>query len=185
MAEPTVRPHKNAHNDLTADYVRGLLDYDPETGDLRWKPRGSPTFDARFAGKRAGKVGTNGRLHVGINYERYLAHRLIWLMVTGEWPEFEIDHIDGNAGTNRWSNLRPATSSENICNAGLSRANTSGFKGVSWSTSNNGWIARITKNSKVYHLGTFANPTDAYAARLDAENALHGEFSHKKPTIYP
>ncbi len=184
MAEPTVRPHKKARNDLTADYVRSLLNYDPETGDLTWKSRGSPAWDARFSGKRAGKVGKGGRIHVGINYRRYLAHRLIWLIVKGEWPAFEIDHIDVNGGNNRWPNLRPATSSENACNVGLSQANTSGLKGVSWSTINNGWIARITKNYKTFHLGTFSNKEDAHVARLDAEKELHGIFSHRRPTIF-
>ena len=177
MADKTVRTHKKARNDLTAEYVRSLLHYDRKTGVLRWKPRpNSPTFSARYAGTVAGKIGLKGRIHVGIDYARYLAHRLAWLIVTGKWPEFEIDHIDGNPGNNAWHNLRAATSSQNLCNRGAPRHNTSGYKGVSWSTANNGWISRITKNKVTYHLGTFPTKEQAFQARIEMEFALNREF---------
>ena len=47
---------------LTAEIARQLLDYDPETGELTWKPRGSHWFASESAFKSwntkyAGKKG--------------------------------------------------------------------------------------------------------------------------------
>jgi hypothetical protein len=36
----------------------------------------------------------------------YLEHRVIWLLVTGVWPEGVIAHVNGDGHDNRWNNLR-------------------------------------------------------------------------------
>ena len=59
-------------------------------------------------------------------------------------------------------------------NGTIYKTNTSGVRGVSWNTSNNGWIVRITYKGKVYHLGTFKNHEFdiAKAVRKAAETAV-------------
>lgn len=87
-----------------------------------------------------------------------------------------VDHINGNSLDNRRANLRQATHSENMRNVGLTRANTSGAKGVHWLKAASKWQARIRHQGKRIHLGLFENLDDARAAYQSAAARLHGEF---------
>jgi hypothetical protein len=58
------------------------------------------------AGEQAGEIGSDGFLHIEINGQDYLAHELAWLLMTGELPPSEIEHIDGDKLNNAWANLR-------------------------------------------------------------------------------
>jgi len=44
----------------------------------------------------------------------------------------QIDHKNQNRADNQFTNLRTATTSQNMANVGLIQSNTSGFKGVTW-----------------------------------------------------
>ena len=111
--------------DLTAEELRQLLSYDPETGELRWLVRVS--LNVRV-GHIAGYVTREGRRHVAINRRMYKAHRLAWLHVHGEWPSGMLDHVNGNALDNRISNLREANRSENGMNRRTSKNNIASMK---------------------------------------------------------
>jgi hypothetical protein len=50
---------------------------------------------------------------------------------------------------------------QNAWNSGLSKSNTSGYKGVSWRKDRQKWKAEIKKNYKSISLGHFDNPHDA------------------------
>jgi len=41
------------------------------------------------------------------------AHRFAFLVMTGTWPRFTVDHINGVRTDNRWCNLRDVTIQEN------------------------------------------------------------------------
>jgi len=86
-----------------------------------------------------------------------------------------VDHIDSNPRNNRRSNLRICTPAENSKNRQLSTANRSGFKGVYWERGM--WRAHIKSDGKDYHLGYFADITDAAAAYDRAAVLLHCEFA--------
>ena len=138
---------------ITADQLRALLHYDPDTGFFRWREG----IDHWRAGLPAGtlyKQRPNGPKRVaiiigtaseekykviGVRRRVYKAHRLAWLYVYGEWPDGEVDHINGDPADNRIVNLRVATSAENCRNRGLRADNTSGIKGVSWSKRSKRW----------------------------------------------
>lgn len=80
------------------------------------------------------------------------------------------DHKDReNTLDYRWSNLRPATKSEQNQNRGTQKNNTSGFKGVCWNKRNQKWQAYIYINNQHIYLGLFQKKEDAIKARLDAE----------------
>src|SRR3972149_653667 len=100
---------------LTAAQLRSILDYDPETGIFRWK---TPNRKRR-PGAKAGWVRADGRNLIKVGFTRYLASRLAWLYVYGEWPERLVDHIDRDKANDAISNLRQATSLENNLNAGV------------------------------------------------------------------
>lgn len=93
-------------------------------------------------------------------------------------PELEVDHIDGNRLNNQRSNLRLATSSQNKCNRGPRKDNTSGYKGVSWHSQKKKWTARIKAPSGKYlHLGLFDEVKDAALAYNYAATEHHGSFA--------
>ena len=69
----------------------------------------------------------------------------------------------------RWSNLRPASISEQNQNRGMQKNNTSGFKGVCWNKKTKKWQAYIYVDCKQIYLGLFEQKEDAIKARLEAE----------------
>ena len=60
-----------------------------------------------------------------------------------------------------------------------SKANTSGFPGVSFSKSNKKWTAYITIHKKRIELGFFDAKEDAISARMNAEIKHFGHFKYK------
>jgi len=175
-------------NDLTAEYVREILDYDPVTGVFKWKWRDDvrKRDNSRYAGKAAGSVQPDGYVKITINKRLYRAHRLAWLFVYGEWPQKDLDHRDGDRANNRIANLRPATSQENNRNVGLRADNTTGIKGVYWRTDRGKFRAEIRTDGKHLHLGSFDTLAEAIAARIAAEIEYFGPFRRApNPTGVP
>ncbi len=113
---------------------------------------------------------------VGIGKETFLAHRLIWKMVTGDDAEI-IDHSDCNGKNNRWENLREASQAENLRNRGAPKNNSSGVKGVSFCSATKLWRASITTNYRCVNLGRFPTIEEAAEVRRAASEKMHGEFS--------
>ncbi len=146
---------------ITAQEAAHVLSYDPNTGLF--------TKNGRLCGTPNG----NGYLRISINRRLFYAHRLAWLLMTGEWPENQIDHINRNRCDNRFSNLRKCDHSQNGQNASLSRRNSSGYTGVSWASDANKWRATIVINRKRIHLcyaNTAKEASDAYQA---AKSTMH------------
>lgn len=160
--------------DLTAERLRLLLHYDPETGVFTWlvARRGTARVGA-IAGSRPG----NGYWMIRVNGQLYKAHRLAWLYMYGGWPTHQIDHEDTDKGNNRWKNLRPATNGQNQANTKKRTTNTSGFKGVYWHATEKRWRAYITVNRKFKHLGYFDVRELAHAAYCRAAEEFFGEFA--------
>lgn len=162
---------------ITHERAKDLLDYDPETGTLLWKPRGARKFDGRFAGKQAGTRKTDGYIQVMVDGHFDYAHRLIWLICTGNYPDRMIDHANGDASDNRWVNLRVADYAQNGWNTGISKRNKTGFKGVCFDSRSNKYAAYICHRNKRMSLGLYNNPEEAHAAYCRASEKLHGDFS--------
>ena len=161
---------------LTAEILREILIYEPETGKFYWKMRRAQML----AGDEAGYVGNLGYILIGIalagSKRRYTGHRLAWLYQTGEWPENNVDHINGSRADNRWCNLRAATQSENQANRRVKRSVANGLKGIEKHHSGR-WVARICKEGRRYHLGMFDTAEEAHAVYAVCAEALHGEFA--------
>jgi hypothetical protein len=154
-----------ATEDLSAELVRLLLDYDLDTGVFRWKVRVAKRVRV---GDVAGIDGVRER-RISILGRQHLAHRVAWLYVYGEWPKQVIDHINRNPFDNRIANLRDVSQRENVLNSSLSRANKSGTTGVRWIDGRKRWRAEIMINRKAINLGYFAAKADAEQARRVAE----------------
>ena len=154
------------------DLLRSLVSYDPESGALTWKPRADAKcgWTERSAGKPAFGLdyGHQGYLAGKLGKHKLYAHRVIWAMVHGAWPEY-VDHIDRDKKNNRLANLRAVTNQENSRNASANKSNTSGVKGVHWHDAGGCWTARIMVDYKSIHLGSFEDKDEAIRARRQAE----------------
>lgn len=162
---------------LTAEKVKQLMHYDPNTGDFTWM------CDPRMGRKRKGTIAgvtTNlGYRHIKIEQMKFMAHRLAWLVTYGSWPVFDIDHINGCKVDNRIENLREATRSNNCGNRRLESFGVSGFKGVHWNKKLGKWQVGIKKGGIKKHLGLFTDLEEAKATYLRAATDAFGEFARQ------
>lgn len=158
---------------ISADYVRRLFDYRPETGLFYWREQRSWKTPS---GSTAGNVARDGYVRVKIDSQPVLAHRLAWLYMTGAWPADEIDHRDLCRTNNRWENLRVASHGQNQSNTRTYRNNRTGLKGARLDARSGKYYAVIVKGSVQTHLGTYQTAQEAHAAYAVAAKQIHGEF---------
>lgn len=165
---------RNKGSLLSAEGLRALLEYDPASGVFHWKIR--PHRGRTLAGALAGSLNRDGYRVIMIKNRAYMAHRLAWLHVHGEWPRNEVDHANRIRSDNRIANLREATRTQNRANTTIRRNNTSGFKGVT--LLKKPWRARIKVNGKIIELGKFKTAEEAHAAYVAAAEKYHGEYAY-------
>ena len=151
---------------ITAEKLRSIASYDPETG-----------LFTRKNGTKAGTLSHHGYLRMKIDDKTYQAHRLAWLYVHGHMPTYSIDHIDGDKLNNRISNLREANRSQNNQNGRASERKHDLPRGVGISHPSGRFKASISLGNKRRHLGTFNTPEEAGEFYQLAADLLHGEFA--------
>jgi hypothetical protein len=161
----------------SVEYLRKRLRYEPETGKLYWRPRDDENRDfnhwnVRYADKVAGTIHPYGyvKILLRVDGQRYdfAAHRVIWLLIHGEWPTADIDHKNGDRADNRLENLRSVVRAVNMKNVGRRSDNTSGVCGVYLRKKDGKWRARLGVNGRDIYLGAFISFDDAVAARKAA-----------------
>lgn len=158
-------------SNITQELLHAYLHYDPETGIfIRLKAWNRPSR----IGKKAGYPHKDGYWSITVLKKSYLAHRLAWLYMTGSFPEFELDHLNGIRDDNAFANLREATHSQNLQNTRKARSDSkSGVLGVTWYAPTKKWRATIILNGKQIHIGYFATTELAHAAYLAKKRELH------------
>ena len=109
-----------ADANITARRLREVVSYNPGTGEFtrlvrlaqRHQVGDRADFPINFGPMQ-------GYRRLGLDSRRFLAHRLAWLYVHGEWPSMHIDHINGDKGDNRIANLREVAGPSPTSNQGL------------------------------------------------------------------
>lgn len=156
---------------LTQARLHEVLSYDAETGVFRNNFKRGRMADA---GAIAGTKHSHGYIEIKIDGVLYKAHRLAWMYVHGEFPQFDIDHISGIRDDNRLGNLRSATRSENQCNQRQARRNNRvGLLGVSWHKLVKKYAATIKVAGKQTVIGWFEDAGEAHLAYLSAKRRMH------------
>lgn len=162
--------------DVLADMLL-KVQYDPVTGKLTWKVRvAQRSRVGDFAFNHLTKRGYRTGSFLNKNY---LAHRVAWAIYHKNWPDGEIDHINGVMDDNRIDNLRVVNRYRNCQNTKIHSNNSSGYKGVNWHKASRSWVSRITCNGVRYDLGSFSCPQEAYDSYCRASEELHGEYGRK------
>lgn len=153
--------------------LRELLRYDPGTGNLLW------LISRRRIrlGMVAGYLDTDGYVHVTIDRRKYFAHRLIWMLLHGRWPDGELDHKNLIKSDNRLDNLREASHGQNMANKAVRKDSLSGVKGVRFVKKLQRWRAEIKIAGRTRCLGLFDDQDSAHTAFSAAVRERHGEFA--------
>lgn len=159
-----------AKADFTAQMLRELLHYNPETGVFTWiiQRRGSR---AAPIGAVAGGLDALGYLQVSFKPRTYRCHRLAWLYMTGDWPKHDIDHKDGNRTNNAFINLRDVPRSVNLQNIRMAKSQSkSGILGVHKKGTR--WVSSVQLDGQ-QNRASHATPEAAQAAYIARKRALH------------
>jgi hypothetical protein len=139
-----------------------LLRYDAETGELFWKSNN----------RLAGHKHKSGYVNVKVKGKMYRAHRVIWAMVYGKFPDLLIDHINGVPSDNRMQNLREVSCMVNQQNQRQARKDNAGgnlgahlYRGK--------WMSQIRVDGKLKYLGNFSTKEEAHDVYIQAKRQMH------------
>jgi len=177
---------------ICPDQLHELIVSHPEDGRLTWRKRDASTFKdgeqsashvaAIWNAKHAGRPAFNtlnrntGYRWGGVCNEAHYAHRVIWAMNFGVWPNY-IDHINGIRDDNRLVNLRSVTALQNSANIRSHADSRSQFMGVSFEPRSGRWVAQVNHDGIPHRCGTYSTAEDAARARDAVATVLRGGFA--------
>ncbi len=157
---------------ITQAFAKSIVGYDPETGAF-WRHDGMSLNEfLNTSGYETFKI----EVEPGGELVRVRAHRLAWLIMTGEHPP-TLDHINCDRLDNRFANLREATRAHNAWNRKRASNNTSGVKGV-YPGKGGKWACRVEVHKKRYWLGAYDDLELAEFIVQEFRMTKHGEFAN-------
>lgn len=156
------------------EYLKEILDYDPDTGVFRWKKK---TSKKTVIGSVAGTMHKQqNRWQIQIDGKIYKSARLAYYMYNGVEPTGEVDHINMITTDNRGENLRDSTHSQNNMNKRRQSNNSTGFKGVSYHKTRGEYLAYAKINGKMHFAGWHKTAESASISARELREKLHKEF---------
>lgn len=147
---------------LTQAKLKELLFYDSGTGLF---VRQVKTCNTVRIGDIAGSINKLGYVVISVLNKPYLAHRLAWLYMFGEFPKGEVDHINRDKSDNRITNLRDVGRSQNSINTPVRAHSQIGHKNIKFDKRDSKYSVIFTRNHEVLSLGAFPNLELAIDAR--------------------
>ena len=175
---------------IDIEVLRQLVAYNPATGLLTWlsRPltlfpddRSGKVWNTRYAGKEALPALVFGYKTGTICGFKCSAHRVAWALHFGNWPDGDIDHINGVKTDNRICNLRVVTNAQNRRNMKRYDRNKSGVTGVSWYEPSRRWLVRLSKK----YIGYYATFEEAVAVRKELERSAGYHENHGRQPQQP
>jgi len=157
------------------------FEYHPETGVFTYAV--APLNHGHKLGTVAGSLTKDGYISIMINKVHYLAHRLAWLYMYGEFPP-KIDHINRNKADNRIANLRICTDVSNQHNTASAPTSNTGVTGIQYHEARQVYRCRIMGNGKRhcanFLVSKYPSKDEAFLAAINwiTEQRIkyHGEF---------
>ncbi len=141
--------------ELTQEWIKEYAEFSDELKTLVWKKSPAPRAPV---GKPVGAINNTGYWRT----KNVLVHRLVWLYHKGVFPDFFLDHINGDRLDNRIENLRPATKL-------LNNQNRFNVKGYTFDKTRGKFKSAIRNNYKQKNLGYFNTAEEAQAAYFKAK----------------
>lgn len=120
-----MRSPKQRETQELLDRFKSFLSYDPLSGNLVFTDtRGGAVEIGQVAGYVDKSSGGYTRFyHRG---QQYMAHRVVWALYYGNWPEHTVDHINRDPSDNRIENLRDVSQATNNTNKSKYRKRSKG-----------------------------------------------------------
>lgn len=158
---------------LTQDRLKEQIHYDPDTGHLTWLISKKGVSKGR---RVSPTPATDGYMQCVVDSQHYYQHQIIWLWVTGTFPDSCIDHINRIRNDNRWVNLRQATYYQNQYNKEWS-GNACGVKNVCQYGNSYTVSFRDPSTGKIVNFGTYKTLDEAEEIAYWVREELHGVFA--------
>lgn len=160
------KANKRVGANIRHEQLKEAVSYEPKTGIF------TSTYKEGVHVK--GAHDENGYLFINVNSRKYVAERLAWFLVTGEWSKRKIKHKNGNIADNRFANLEEIRAVErNIPKPHLS-------EGVHYSASDRKWVAIVYRDRQHYHLGRYTSEKLAHRAVARFKKTLNDEVIKNK-----
>lgn len=135
---------------------------------------GAITRDDRKGG--TGSLDKNGYLILKVKARQFKAHRVAWLLNTGEWPKSELDHINRIRTDNRIENLRESNRIQQCENKTVYPNPDTGYPGIYLDKSTQG-----LKKKYAFHFGgktyRFYTAKEAYEKKIELRRDRNGRKS--------
>lgn len=148
---------------MNIEELKEYFKYEPSTGKLFWNKRPSNRV---VIGSEVGNYNDQGYKVCRFKGKTLRVHRIVWAVSKGEHPTEFIDHINGDKGDNRLTNLRVVSNAENL-------QNMKNSKGYTYHRKLNKWMAQIVVNKEYKYLGVFNTEHEAHESYLKAKKELH------------
>lgn len=148
---------------MNIEELKEYFKYEPSTGKLFWNKRPSNRV---VIDSEVGNYNDQGYKVCRFKGKALRVHRIVWAVSKGEHPTEFIDHINGDKGDNRLTNLRVVSNAENL-------QNMKNSKGYTYHRKLNKWMAQIVVNKEYKYLGVFNTEHEAHEAYLKAKKELH------------
>jgi len=147
--------------------LREHIHYDPDTGCFSWRTSGKGRYPGKPTGQKTLRV--EGVVHT--------AGRAAFALGHGRWPGEQVDHRNRDDRDHRLSNLREATSSQNLANrAGWTKRGR--LKGAYPTPTPGVWQALAFSEGKTQYLGRFSSEEAAHEAHAAFVRERFGSFAH-------
>jgi hypothetical protein len=145
-------------NQVSIERLRAMFDVTPDGLLIRKIARPGRSW----VGTVAGCMNSHGYILVMVDKVHLKAHRIVWALENGKWPEGQIDHINGIRHDNRIENLRDVPPIVNARNRRDLTGSKSGLLGAYKNGS--GYVAKTKRGGISVCFGTYPSAAEAHEA---------------------